>query len=35
MKIAESFAGVGTAATKVVEMYQPEAKRLFSDPLAY
>jgi methyltransferase (TIGR00027 family) len=35
MQVGESFAGVGTAATRVVEMYQPEARRLFDDPLAY
>ncbi len=31
----ESFAGVATSATRVVEMYCPEDKRLFDDPLAY
>ncbi len=35
MKIGDSFAGVGTAATKVIEMYCPEDQRLFDDPLAY
>jgi methyltransferase (TIGR00027 family) len=35
MKIGDSFAGVGTAATRVIEMYQPEGQRLFDDPLAY
>jgi methyltransferase (TIGR00027 family) len=35
VKIADSFAGVATAATRVVEMYSPEDKRLFDDPLAY
>ncbi|MGD8475467.1 MAG: SAM-dependent methyltransferase [Anaerolineae bacterium] len=35
MKIGDSFAGVGTAATRVIEMYQPEDRRLFDDPLAY
>lgn len=35
MQVGESFAGVGTAATRVVEMFQPEAQRLFDDPLAY
>jgi methyltransferase (TIGR00027 family) len=35
MKIGDSFAGVGTAATRVIEMYQPEDTRLFDDPLAY
>jgi methyltransferase (TIGR00027 family) len=35
MQVGESFAGVVTAATRVVEMYQPEAQRLFDDPLAY
>jgi methyltransferase (TIGR00027 family) len=35
MKIAsESFAGVGTSATRVIELYYPEDKRLFDDPLA-
>jgi methyltransferase (TIGR00027 family) len=35
MQVGESFAGIGTAATRVVEMYQPQAQRLFDDPLAY
>jgi len=35
VKIGDSFAGVGTAATRVIEMYQPEDRRLFDDPLAY
>jgi methyltransferase (TIGR00027 family) len=35
MKIGESFAGVATSATRVVEMYYPEDKRLFDDPFAY
>jgi methyltransferase (TIGR00027 family) len=35
MKIGDSFAGVATSATRVVEMYFPEDKRLFDDPLAY
>jgi len=35
MKIGDSFAGVGTAATRVVERYQPDDQRLFDDPLAY
>ena len=34
MKIGESFAGIGTAATRVIEMYYPEDQRLFDDPLA-
>ncbi|MGD8998320.1 MAG: SAM-dependent methyltransferase [Anaerolineae bacterium] len=32
--VGESFAGVGTAATRVIELYHPEDKRLFDDPLA-
>jgi methyltransferase (TIGR00027 family) len=32
--ICESFAGLGTAATRVVELYQPKEKRLFDDHLA-
>lgn len=32
--IGESFAGVATSATRVVELYQPCEKRLFDDPLA-
>jgi len=32
--IGESFAGVATSATRVVELYTPEEKRLFHDPLA-
>jgi methyltransferase (TIGR00027 family) len=35
MRIGESFAGVATSATRVIEMYYPEDKRLFDDPLAY
>lgn len=35
MKIGESFAGVATAATRVIELYYPKDKRLFHDPLAY
>jgi methyltransferase (TIGR00027 family) len=35
MKFNESFAGVGTSATRVIERYQPEGERLFDDPLAY
>jgi methyltransferase (TIGR00027 family) len=35
MKIAESFAGIATSATRVIEMYYPEDKRLFDDPFAY
>jgi len=35
MKITgESFAGVATSATRVVELYCPEDKRLFDDPFA-
>ena len=35
MKIArESFAGVATLATRVIELYCPKDKRLFDDPLA-
>lgn len=33
--IGESFAGVSTAATRVIELYYPEDQRLFDDPLAY
>jgi len=32
--IAESFAGVATSATRVIELYTPEDKRLFNDPFA-
>lgn len=32
--VGESFAGVATSATRVVELYTPEEKRLFDDPLA-
>jgi len=32
--IGESFAGVATSATRVVELYTPKKKRLFHDPLA-
>lgn len=32
--ISESFAGVGTSATRVVELYVPEDQRLFDDPYA-
>jgi methyltransferase (TIGR00027 family) len=32
--IGESFAGVATSATRVVELYTPEEKRLFDDHLA-
>jgi methyltransferase (TIGR00027 family) len=35
MKIGESFAGIATSATRVIEMYYPEDKRLFDDPFAY
>lgn len=35
MRFGESFAGVATSATRVIEMYYPEDKRLFDDPLAY
>jgi methyltransferase (TIGR00027 family) len=30
----ESFAGVGTAATRVIELYTPAEQRLFNDPYA-
>jgi methyltransferase (TIGR00027 family) len=30
--VGESFAGVATSATRVVELYTPEDKRLFDDP---
>jgi len=32
--IGESFAGVATSATRVIELYIPEEKRLFDDPFA-
>jgi len=32
--IGESFAGVATSATRVIELYCPEEKRLFDDPLS-
>jgi methyltransferase (TIGR00027 family) len=32
--ISESFAGVATSATRVIELYYPEDKRLFKDPFA-
>jgi len=32
--IGESFAGVATSSTRVVELYYPEDKRLFDDPFA-
>jgi methyltransferase (TIGR00027 family) len=32
--ISESFAGVATSATRVIELYYPEDKRLFDDPFA-
>jgi len=32
--ISESFAGVATSATRVIELYYPEEKRLFDDPFA-
>ena len=32
--IGESFAGVATSATRVIELYVPEDKRLFDDPYA-
>jgi methyltransferase (TIGR00027 family) len=35
MKIGESFAGVATSATRVIELYYPEDKRFFDDPCAY
>ncbi len=31
--IGESFAGVATSSTRVIELYYPEDKRLFDDPL--
>ena len=35
MKITgESFAGVATSATRVIELYYPEDQRLFDDPYA-
>ena len=35
MKISESFAGVATSVTRVIEMYYPEDKRLFNDQFVY
>jgi methyltransferase (TIGR00027 family) len=32
--IGESFAGVATSATRVIELYVPEDRKLFDDPLA-
>ena len=32
--VGESFAGVATSATRVIELYVPEDKRLFDDPYA-
>jgi len=32
--VSESFAGVATSSTRVVELYLPEEKRLFDDPYA-
>jgi methyltransferase (TIGR00027 family) len=32
--VGESFAGVATSATRVIELYYPEDQRLFDDPLA-
>lgn len=32
--VGESFAGVATAATRVIELYIPEDQRLFDDPYA-
>jgi methyltransferase (TIGR00027 family) len=32
--VGESFAGVATSATRVIELYYPEYKRLFNDPFA-
>jgi len=32
--VSESFAGVATSATRVIELYYPEDKRLFTDPFA-
>jgi methyltransferase (TIGR00027 family) len=35
MKItSESFAGIATSATRVIELYYPQDKRLFDDPFA-
>jgi len=31
--VGESFAGVATSSTRVIELYYPEEKRLFDDPL--
>lgn len=33
--IDESFAGVATSSTRVIESYYPEEKRLFDDPFAF
>jgi len=35
MKINESFAGIATSETRVIEMYYPEDKRLFKDQFSY
>jgi len=32
--VGESFAGVATSATRVIELYYPEDQRLFDDPFA-
>ncbi len=32
--ISESFAGVATSATRIIELYYPEDQRLFDDPYA-
>jgi methyltransferase (TIGR00027 family) len=32
--VSESFAGVATSATRVIELYVPEEQRLFDDPFA-
>ena len=34
LDIGESFAGVATSATRVVELYTPAERRLFDDPLS-
>jgi len=31
MKINESYAGIATSATRVIEMYYPEDKRIIKD----
>jgi hypothetical protein len=32
--IGESFAGVATSATRIIELYNPKEKRLFDDPFS-